>query len=159
MVKKKSPAKKKTKSVAKKPAATEAKKQDAGFKFNKKILLVLVPILLIAGFIGYNKYLDYRNVQDMKQVISVFEKQIANGSRIEKVCRFSGEKFNQKEVCSLFATENKNLDGINSSYLETEPLKNYCGIGKDGEFRGIIYCTIVTRPSTEKQIFELVSEY
>ena len=94
MVKKTSPAKKKTKSVAKKPAVIKTKKQDASLKFNKNILLVLVPILLIAGFIGYNKYLDYRNVQDMKQLLSDFE-------QLEKDLELkTGEEFSIESDCS-----------------------------------------------------------
>lgn len=38
-----------------------------------KVALILVPILLVFGAFGYNKYLDWQNVNDMKQLLADFE--------------------------------------------------------------------------------------
>ncbi len=76
-------------------------------KQHKIISVAVVLILVFSGVFGYNKYLDWRNVQDMKSLVGAFEElkrdteeNYNENLKIVAVCASVG-KFSTSYTCDL----------------------------------------------------------
>ena len=99
--------KRKTKKTQTKNQPKSSKPQQDFWK-NKSFLVLLIPIILVLGIFAYNKYLDWQNVEDMKQLLADFEQlerdietETGEEFTIEAHCGSGGEKFSTNYSCSV----------------------------------------------------------
>jgi hypothetical protein len=105
--------------MAKKKTTQPKTKQKSKFSlFEDKHPLAtaaLMVVVLIVGFIGYNKFLDYKNVQDMKGLLSDFqqleldiEAETGDAVEINGFCNEIKEKFSSTDACLIKLTTLEN---------------------------------------------------
>jgi hypothetical protein len=132
----------------------------------------LMIAVLVVGFIGYNKFLDYRNVQDMKGLLSDFqqleldiEAETGEEFYIEADCGRGSAKFSSSYTCTArlyasngwastynnFASNNK-LEDKGCELLS----KSSVGFDKsEDHYR----CRISVRPSSQQKSEEIFYDY
>jgi hypothetical protein len=93
-------------------------------KRHKVKTFLLVVLIALAGMFSYNKYLDYQNVQDMKQLLADFEQlerdletETGEELTIESSCGSVG-KFATSYACSITLIGNPE-SLISSSYIDS----------------------------------------
>jgi hypothetical protein len=124
------------------------------------IFPLLFMFVLPAGIFAYNKYLDYRNVEDMKALLSDFqqlektmEEQTGEEFTIETDCSSVG-KFATSYSCSIYLLRNEGeIDGAEIGLVTT--LNDSLGLNCEQLFSGggnaknSLLCTIKVRTSNE----------
>jgi len=138
-------------------------------KLKKKWWFVLLLAILVfsVGSFAYNKYLDYRNVEDMKSLLADFEeleKKIEQETNeelnIEASCKSVG-KFASSYACSIYLT-NKMKTTMNYNKFTSENLKsNNCRIidSIDASKLGAYYCVIDVRGSNTQEAENIFYQY
>ncbi len=137
-------------------------------------VLLLGVFIFAVGSFAYNKYLDYKNVQDMKTLLSDFQQleedmEEETGEKLSIIpdCGYGGEKFNQSYSCALFILpfgfkledENKPVSNkYTESFLALTSSKESCSISKGGFYEKYGYCNFGTvRKSAEDRINYLIA--
>jgi hypothetical protein len=162
--------------MAKKKTTQAKTKQKSKFSlFEDKHPLATAALMiavLVIGFIGYNKFLDYKNVQDMKGLLSDFqqlerdiETETGEEFHIQASCSSGGKFGGVFYFCGIYL-ENKNL-----VTYEYEPYlaklgskindKNDCRIvtSEDATALGAYSCIIDVRPSSQQKSEEIFYDY
>lgn len=141
------------------------------FKQHKLASAALVLIIIFGGIFSYNKYLDWQNVQDMKQLLADFEQlerdiEASSGEElyIEADCGNVG-KFATSYACHLYLKNSKNqlyqyrqFSAKRSSLTKST---NRCRVidGKDATYLNFYSCTSPVRGANEKKSEQIFVEY
>jgi len=142
--------------------------------FSKKpYLYIFIPVILVLGIFGYNKYLDYRNVQDMKQLLTDIEElkhdvetETGEELSIEADCS-SGGKFATFYSCSIrlkSLTWSENLTELIVNRPMSDFEKSECSMLSDKSVgfdpsEDHYRCSFYVRPSSKKSGIALFSNY
>lgn len=131
----------------------------------------LVGLVVFAGIFSYSKYLDYRNVKDMEQLLTDFEKlekavetDTGKDLTIEANCS-SGGKFATSYSCSLYLkNEEKELYSYESFINENSALnidKNRCRVitSRDASYLNFFACTISVNTSNKTKAKSIFSQF
>ena len=123
--------------MAKKKLNSKVNRSLSWARAHKFKTLSLVILVVVAGVFSYNKYLDYRNVQDMKQLLADFqqlekdvEAETGEEIYIEANCGSVG-KFATSYACSIdLLPKSKQASEAYKAYLENVSVDNSsrCGL-------------------------------
>lgn len=138
------------------------------------ILLLLVFVFAVGTF-AYNKYLDYRNVQDMKSLLADFEQlktdveaETGEATSIGMSCGTINEKFLKTPSCYVFLLGNQNtqITSVGSNLSQELIDNNSCNVKGEIGFKFsnsnevIFSCyPLILRPSSTESIQDLSKNY
>ncbi len=168
--------------MIKKATSKQSKARNSGIKsFAGRygvVLLIGFLLLAISGAYGYNKYLDQKNVSDMKQLLADFEKlekdvEAETGEElfIGVSCGDLEEKFTKTPSCYVYLESPRDKPYELSQTLTTKLPERLINNKSCGNFEGtgfifsnskkVIYSCypVVTRASSKADIDKLTSTY
>ncbi len=134
-------------------------------------IILLIPVLYLCVYIGYNEYLDYKSVEDAKKLLFSFQKikteveGITNENfKIRTDCGHYGEKFATTLSCNLvlLLEDPENIDPktFEQAFLVSSMHIKGCEISRWGSYEGYGYCPVLNiRPSTEDRIEVFLKRY
>lgn len=130
-------------------------------------VLLLAIFVFTVGAFAYNRYLDYKNVQDMKTLLSDFqqlektmEEQTSESIESTVECTYGGEKFNQKESCNLLMINSTSDPKYFNSifYSSNTNLNEACRLSVGGSNVGSIACYIPNTVLENEEIQNIIRE-
>jgi hypothetical protein len=129
------------------------------------LFVILVPLVASVGVVGYNKYLDWQNVNNMRELVSALKETKNtfdslpeyNKSELYVDCGVAGEKFSQSTYCDIVFSIDKSIprDVVNETFTQSRLTKYGCRQSALEKENGTPFCDIETRPSTVEQVAEL----
>lgn len=158
----------------KKPAHKKVVSNDSSLLENMKkkwwAVLLLALFVFAVGSFAYNKYLDYKNVQDMKALLADFqelerrmEEETGEDFTIEADCSSVG-KFATSYACSVYLHKDIGEIGEEQSELISE-LNKTLGLHCEQLFSGSggaknsLLCSIKVKPANEIKSEQIFLEY